>query len=75
MRIILVNWAKIWDGATQGGGVNGYAQSLALELVEQGHEVVYLSGGTAFVPGDVKPDGSATPGECAVRRQIGRAHV
>ncbi|MBL8760772.1 MAG: glycosyltransferase [Phycisphaerae bacterium] len=68
MRIVLVNWAKIWDGATQGGGVNGYAQSLALELVEQGHEVVYLSGGTAFVPGEVAADGSATPGACAVRR-------
>ncbi|MCC6969618.1 MAG: glycosyltransferase [Phycisphaerales bacterium] len=68
MRIVLVNWAKIWDGATQGGGVNGYAQSLALELIEQGHEVVYLSGGTAFVPGEVAPDGSATPGACAVRR-------
>jgi len=69
MRIVLVNWAKIWDGATQGGGVNGYGQSLALELVEQGHEVVYLSGGTAFVPGEVAADGSATPGACAVRRQ------
>lgn len=68
MRIVLVNWAKIWDGATQGGGVNGYGQSLALELVEQGHEVVYLSGGTAFVPGEVAADGSATPGACAVRR-------
>lgn len=68
MRIVLVNWAKIWDGATQGGGVNGYVQSLALELVEQGHEVAYLSGGTAFVPGGIAPDGSATPGACVVRR-------
>ncbi len=68
MRIVLVNWAKIWDGAAQGGGVNGYAQSLALELVEQGHEVVYLSAGTAFVPGEVAADGGATPGACAVRR-------
>lgn len=68
MRIVLVNWAKIWDGATQGGGVNGYTQSLALELLDQGHEVVYLSGGTAFVPGVIGPDGTATPGGCEVRR-------
>lgn len=50
MRIVLVNWAKIWDGATKGGGVNGYCQSLALSLVRRGHDVAYLSSGTSFVP-------------------------
>lgn len=50
MRIVLVNWAMVWDGAVSGGGVNGYCQSLAMELQEQGHDVVYLSGGLTFVP-------------------------
>ncbi|MBL8964079.1 MAG: glycosyltransferase [Phycisphaeraceae bacterium] len=65
MRIVLVNWAKIWDGAVSGGGVNGYCQSLALELVSHGHEVVYLCGGVTYVP----PGGSLeTAGPCEVRR-------
>jgi len=50
MKIVLVNWAKIWDGAGYGGGVNGYCQSLALALLQRGHEVVSLFGGTTFVP-------------------------
>lgn len=50
MRIVLVNWAKLWDGAGYGGGVNGYCQSLALALRERGHDVVSLFGGTTFVP-------------------------
>jgi glycosyltransferase involved in cell wall biosynthesis len=69
MRIVLVNWAKIWDGATQGGGVNGYCQALALSLVRLGHDVVYLSSGTSFVP--LTHDGAsdlAAPGPCAVCR-------
>ncbi|MCB9845576.1 MAG: glycosyltransferase [Phycisphaeraceae bacterium] len=47
MRIALVNWAKIWLGASRGGGVNGYAQALALELVARGHEVCSVSSGTS----------------------------
>ncbi len=48
MRIVLVNWARIWDGAAFGGGVNQYCQALALELVRSGHEVVSLFGGTTY---------------------------
>jgi len=48
MRIILVNWARIWDGAGYGGGVNGYCQALALSLQERGHDVVSLFGGIGF---------------------------
>lgn len=49
MRIVLVNWAKIWDGASHGGGVNGYCQSLALALMDRGHEVISLVSGTAYL--------------------------
>lgn len=59
MRIVLVNWARIWDGASYGGGVNQYCQALAIELVKRGHDVVSLFGGTTFVP---------TPQGCFVRR-------
>lgn len=51
MRIVLVNWARIWEGAAQGGGVNQYVQALGLELVKRGHEVTSLCGGTVHVPG------------------------
>jgi glycosyltransferase involved in cell wall biosynthesis len=64
MRIVLVNWAKIWEGASVGGGVNGYCQGLALELVRLGHEVSYVSSGMTYVPGVL----SSEPGECRVRR-------
>jgi glycosyltransferase involved in cell wall biosynthesis len=68
MRIILVNWAKIWDGATLGGGVNGYCQALALALVRRGHDVVSLSGGTTYSP-DPRPAGHKdSSGPCEVRR-------
>jgi glycosyltransferase involved in cell wall biosynthesis len=59
MRIVLVNWARIWDGAAFGGGVNQYCQALALELVRNGHDVVSLFGGTTFVP---------HPAGCFIRR-------
>ncbi len=59
MRIVLVNWARIWDGASYGGGVNQYCQALALELVKRGHDVVSLFGGTSFVP---------SPPQCCIRR-------
>ncbi|MDZ4697936.1 MAG: glycosyltransferase, partial [Deltaproteobacteria bacterium] len=59
MKIVLVNWARIWDGASFGGGVNQYCQALALELVRNGHEVVSIFGGTTFV---------RDPAECFIRR-------
>ncbi len=59
MRIVIANWAKIWDGASHGGGVNGYCQSLALSLRDRGHEVISLSSGMTIVP--------ESP-ECTVRR-------
>ncbi|MBL8764562.1 MAG: glycosyltransferase [Phycisphaerae bacterium] len=59
MRIVLVNWAKVWDGASHGGGVNGYCQALAHELHTLGHEVSYLCSGTTYV---------SPPAECVIRR-------
>ena len=61
MRIVLVNWSRIWHGASVGGGVNGYAQSLALALRDLGHEVVSLCAGTAY-----RKD--ARGGACHIRR-------
>lgn len=46
MRIVLVNWARVWDGASVGGGANGYAQAVALQLRSMGHDVCWLCGGT-----------------------------
>ncbi len=70
MKIVLVNWARIWDGANYGGGVNGYCQSLALAMVARGHEVTSLFGGISFVPprlAPVKPTPDA-PAGCFIRR-------
>jgi len=64
MRIVLVNWAHIWDGASYGGGVNGYCQALGLELVARGHDVVSLSSGVTYTPGNTPQ----TIGPCQVRR-------
>lgn len=64
MRIVLVNWAHIWDGASYGGGVNGYCQALALDLAGRGHEVVSLCSGLIYTPG---PDPDSI-GTCQVRR-------
>lgn len=50
MRIVLVNWARIWDGAAHGGGVNGYCQALALELTARGHEVISICSGATYEP-------------------------
>lgn len=60
MRIVLINWARIWDGASNGGGVNQYCQALALELLKRGHEVVSLFGGTSYMPEPTR--------DCFVRR-------
>lgn len=64
MRILMVNWAKLADGAVGGGGANGYCQGLALELVARGHDVSYLSSGVTYT---ASADG-AGPGECEARR-------
>lgn len=48
MRILLINWARIVDGAQVGGGVNGYCQGIALELAQRGHRVTYLSSGVTY---------------------------
>lgn len=45
----MVNWAPIAPGAGEGGGVNGYSQQLAIELVARGHEVAWLSSGWTYV--------------------------
>ncbi len=67
MRILLINWAKIWDGAASGGGVNGYCQSLALELVSRGHDVAYLFAGVTSTPAPlIGAHPGATP--CTIRR-------
>jgi hypothetical protein len=68
MRVVLVNWARIRDGAASGGGVNGYCQALALELLRRGHEVVSLSGGTTYEPRPGARRGSYEPGPCSIRR-------
>jgi len=64
MRIVLVNWAHLWDGASYGGGVNGYCQALALDLVRRGHEVVSLSSGVTYTPGPTP----GSIGEAEIRR-------
>lgn len=48
MRILLINWARIVDGAQVGGGVNGYCQGLATDLAQRGHAVTYLSSGVTY---------------------------
>ncbi len=48
MRIVLLNWANIADGASHGGGVNGYCRQLAIELVRRGHEVCWLYSGLSY---------------------------
>lgn len=75
MRILIVNWAKIEDGAAHGGGVNGYCQGVGLEMVRRGHEVLSLSSGTAYEPGV-----STSVGPCSLRNRglwegIGRFEV
>ena len=68
MRVVLINWARISHGAVSGGGVNGYCQALAAELVGRGHEVVSLCGGTTYEPRPGAPSGSLSPGDCFIRR-------
>lgn len=65
MRIVLVNWARIWEGAAHGGGVNVYCQQLALELVARGHEVSWVSAGLTYTPDGYAPN---KLGPCTARR-------
>lgn len=64
MRVVLVNWAHLADGASSGGGVNGYCQSLAVELAARGHDVTYLSSGLTYTR-DADP---SRVGPCKARR-------
>ncbi len=50
MRILLVNWARIENGAGHGGGVNGYCLSIGRELARLGHQVASISSGTRYEP-------------------------
>ncbi|MCE7974149.1 MAG: hypothetical protein DYG92_07480 [Leptolyngbya sp. PLA1] len=50
MKVLLINWSPISAGTALGGGVSGYVQQLALELIDRGHEVAYLSSGQTYVP-------------------------
>lgn len=61
----MVNWAPIREGTARGGGVNGYAQGLALELIRLGHEVVSLCGGMRYEAGST--GGGIAP--CRIARQ------
>ena len=63
MRVVFVNWADFRAGAHFGGGVNGYLQSLGLELKSRGHEIISLTGGWTYLPSDAKRDDS-----CRLRR-------
>lgn len=68
MRILMVNWAKVWDAARIGGGANGYMHGLALALVAKGHQVACLATGTEDVP-DVDPlDFHPRAGPISIRR-------
>lgn len=50
MRIVLVNWNRIWDGTRIGGGVGGYLLGLARTLRDLGHDIVTLHAGQEAVP-------------------------
>lgn len=55
MRVVFMNWAPIWKGAEQGGGVNGYLHSLAPALVARGHEVTSIFSGLLYTSADGDP--------------------
>ncbi|MBX3377357.1 MAG: glycosyltransferase [Phycisphaeraceae bacterium] len=50
MRVVLMNWARIEDGATHGGGVNGYCRAIGLELAQRGHTVISIASGQRYEP-------------------------
>jgi len=70
MRIVLVNWSPLAEGAAKGGGVGGYCLALARTLAARGHEVFHLSCGVAYTPApDSRADeNSDRPGPCTTRR-------
>ncbi len=47
-KIMLINWAPIWEGARVGGGVNLYCQQISLELVRRGYQVIYIFSGFTY---------------------------
>ncbi len=57
----MVNWAKVWDGPALGGGVNGYMQSLALELVRLGHDVATVCSGWSYSGVGARAEGMLGP--------------
>ncbi len=71
MRIVMVNWAGIAEGASTGGGVNGYCRQLALGLAARGHSVAWISSGQTYTSsaarGDLQP--------CEARRRDDHAGV
>ncbi len=60
MRLAFLNWARPWDGAARGGGVNGYAAALSLELRQRGHDLTWLCSGSEYTP---HPEDPTRPGE------------
>ncbi|MGD1917247.1 MAG: glycosyltransferase [Phycisphaerales bacterium] len=49
MRICMLNWPLVFHGALK-GGIAGYTQVLALELIERGHRVSTVGSGTTYTP-------------------------
>ncbi len=64
MRVVLVNWARVEEGASFGGGVNGYMQGLAIGLARRGHQVACISSGWTYAP-EARGGG---PGPCRAVR-------
>lgn len=50
MRVLLMNWARIEDGASHGGGVNGYCLGIARGLTRAGHRVLSIASGNRYDP-------------------------
>lgn len=70
MRIVLVNWSRVWDGTRIGGGVGGYVQGLARALVGLGHDVVTLHAGQEAVPAVDPGTFCPAPGPVELRRHM-----
>ncbi len=45
----MLNWPLVFHGALK-GGIAGYTQALALELIERGHHVTAIASGTRYTP-------------------------
>jgi glycosyltransferase involved in cell wall biosynthesis len=70
MRIVLVNWNRIWDGTRIGGGVGGYLLGLARTLRDLGHDVITLHPGQEAVPTVHPTLLTPSPGPVEVRRHL-----